>query len=256
MRVPTLEGAASFRVTGWRTGKAHRFNSGELARVVGGCLHDRYGCAPRMRGYDVHVRADCVGETLALSTQLHEEALSRRHKAAYLNKVTIKANVAYAMLREAGLPADGSGAVLDPFCGSGTILLEARRRIGEHRLRRRRQRQRVQGTLANAEAAGFEGRVHCSRADVAAALFTVPKGTLVDAVVSNPPWGVQTGKGSDLKTMYRALLKTAWQLLRPGGRLVVLVLRVSCSWWVTRGAPGRLSRGGELRASAATAPSR
>ena len=130
------------------------------------------------------------------------------------------------MLREAGLPADGSGAVLDPFCGSGTILLEALDAgLASTAYGADANANACKGTLANAEAAGFEGRVHCSRADVAAALFTVPKGTLVDAVVSNPPWGVQTGKGSDLKAMYRALLKTAWQLLRPGGRLVVLVLR-------------------------------
>lgn len=267
--VPSLEGAKSFRVTGWRTGKArrerearhrqtgmrrrrqcllrrrctyclsgaltpshiraqaHAFNSGELAIIVGGCLADQYpACKPKMRGYDVHVRADVVGRRLCVSTQLHEEPLSRRHKAAYLNKVTIKASVAYVMLTQAGLPSDGSGSVMDPFCGSGTILLEALDAgLATVAYGADANTQAVKGTLANAEAAGFAQGVHAERADVAGALYTVPKGTLVDAVVSNPPWGVQTGKGADLKTMYRAFLKTAWQLLKPGGRLVVLVLR-------------------------------
>jgi hypothetical protein len=48
---------------------------------------------------------------------------SRRMFQAFLNRVTIKSNIAFVMLQW-GKFSRGK-AVLDPFCGSGTILLEA-----------------------------------------------------------------------------------------------------------------------------------
>merc|ERR1711937_583702 len=46
-----------------------------------------------------------------------------RHFARYRNAVTVKTNLAYAMVRLANLQPGNT--LLDPFCGSGTLLLEA-----------------------------------------------------------------------------------------------------------------------------------
>jgi len=49
----------------------------------------------------------------------------------------------------------------------------------------------------------------------------------VDAIVSNLPWGIMTGSKnvSDLQTTYEVFLRTAWYVLKPGARIVMLVLR-------------------------------
>ena len=49
----------------------------------------------------------------------------------------------------------------------------------------------------------------------------------VDAIVSNLPWGVMTGHKnvSDLQSMYEVFLRTAWYILKPKARIVMLVLR-------------------------------
>ena len=48
-----------------------------------------------------------------------------------------------------------------------------------------------------------------------------------DAIVSNVPWGVQTGNEAkvDLEKLYEMVLRNGWHLLKPGGRVVFFVLR-------------------------------
>ena len=49
----------------------------------------------------------------------------------------------------------------------------------------------------------------------------------VNAIVTNLPWGIMTGHKnvSDLQSMYEVFLRTAWYVLKDGGRIVMLVLR-------------------------------
>eukprot|EP00956_Cyclotella_meneghiniana_P032274 scaffold87865_cov64-Cyclotella_meneghiniana.AAC.7 len=58
-----------------------------------------------------------------MGTQVNIDDISKqRHFLRFRNSVTIKTNFAYAMIRCANIkPGD---LVCDPFCGSGTILLE------------------------------------------------------------------------------------------------------------------------------------
>ena len=131
------------------------------------------------------------------------------------------------MLRCANLQPDQ--VILDPFCGSGTILLEALeveptvRCIGIDV-----NRKSIQGAQENAKAEGRGPDVikfYCI--DVRAFRKHVPDNS-VDAIVSNLPWGIMTGQRksvSDLQSMYEMFLRTAWYTLRDHGRVVMLVLR-------------------------------
>jgi hypothetical protein len=49
------------------------------------------------------VRVDAIGERLLVGTQLNLADMSRRRRYAYVNRVTLKSNLAAVMLREAGL---------------------------------------------------------------------------------------------------------------------------------------------------------
>ena len=64
---------------------------------------------------------------------------------------------------------------------------------------------------------------HCKDAR---AMKTIVGDLTLNAVITNVPWGVQTGKNVDLQAIYEIVLRTAWYCLKPGGRFVMLVLRV------------------------------
>jgi len=127
-RVPTLARATAdqpltFRVTCDRIGD-HPFQAPKIEYEMGGACSEVYPyCRPKMTDFDLRLRIDVVANRVIIGTQLNVEDLSRRHFLRYRNSVTIKTNVAYIMLRLANV-REGS-VVLDPFCGSGTILLEA-----------------------------------------------------------------------------------------------------------------------------------
>ena len=82
--------------------------------------------------------------------------------------------------------------ILDPFCGSGTILLEAAdifnkeiAGVGSDSVSKT-----VEGAQKNAEMEGYGGclrYVHCS----AVALTREFVGQRFDAIITNPPWGVR-----------------------------------------------------------------
>ena len=69
---------------------------------------------------------------MLVGTQLNKEGLYKRRQYIYSNRVSLKSNMAYIMLRHAKMSpvrpptsAAPTVRVLDMFCGSGTILLEA-----------------------------------------------------------------------------------------------------------------------------------
>lgn len=135
-------------------------------------------------------------------------------------------NIAYAMIRCANL---SSGAqIVDPFCGSGTILLEALEVYGSsiQCFGMDVSRRSVDGARENAEAEGWGSRCQFSCSD-ARGLRNHLADESTDAFISNLPWGVRTGSKdiSDLQTMYEVFLRTAWYVLKPKARIVMFVLR-------------------------------
>lgn len=67
--------------------------------------------------------------------------------------------------------------------------------------------------------------VECLRSWSQVGLSKVFKPATFDLVVTNPPWGVQTGKNADLTDLYRKFLSGSWNVVKPGGFLVCFVLR-------------------------------
>jgi 23S rRNA G2445 N2-methylase RlmL len=228
----TLEdlGEGSFRVSCDRIGGPHAFHYAEVAAEVGGAISEYYApnITPKMKDYDVCIRSDVVGNWVVLGTQLNVEDMSKdRHFLKFRNAVTIKTNLAYDMVRLGDIK-DGD-FVVDPFCGSGTLLLEAlevyQKRIFCFGLDV--SRRSADGARDNAVTEGYGSDV-CNFvcADVRAIRRHV-KDEQVDAMITNMPWGVRTGDKNvkDLRTMYETFLRTSWYVLKPGARLVMLVLR-------------------------------
>ena len=225
-----IDGEGTFRVSCDRIGGPHAFNHPQLAAEMGGAISEYYGprIKPKMEDYQVHLRADVTGYWVVVGTQLNLSDMSKeRHFLQYRNMVTIKTNLAYAMVRLGNIKK--GDCLVDPFCGSGTILLEALdifdrqlNCIGLDVAKRS-----TDGARENAKAEGYNESVCKFICSDARGLRRYLSDETVDALVSNLPWGVRTGDKnvSDLKTMYEIFLRTSWYLLKPGARIVMLVLR-------------------------------
>lgn len=221
VEIPGLAQARNFRVTSRRTGE-HPFTSLDVQREAGTVLVERCGRPVDLEDPDLNVRVDVHEQTCLVGLQLTPAALSRRYQRRYSPRAALKANVAYALLHLAGLNGR-TGALLDPFCGSGTILLEAASLFpGLELYGSDLDPAAVAGTSQNLQAAGLAGRVHLRQAD-ACHLAQVYPAAGVCAIATNPPYGVRLGHHLDFGGLYRRFLEQALAVLAPKGRLVLLV---------------------------------
>ncbi len=218
----------SFRVSCSRVG-THDFQSPDVEREWGSILQERYATAVDLEGYALHVKADIVGARAFCGYQLTgRKGLDRRYPWVYHPRVTLRTPIAYAMLVIAGY-ADRPQALHDPFCGSGTILLEAAGVASERGLRLPplsggdRDLRAVEGARLNLKAAGVPG-VDVRQIDARELAATLPPRSL-SFIVTNPPFGIRLAKGLNLFSLYDGLLDSAGRVLKPGGVLALLVGR-------------------------------
>ncbi|MGK2913039.1 MAG: bifunctional 23S rRNA (guanine(2069)-N(7))-methyltransferase RlmK/23S rRNA (guanine(2445)-N(2))-methyltransferase RlmL [Porticoccaceae bacterium] len=76
---------------------------------------------------DIRINAHLAKGQLTLSLDLAGESLHRRGYRTHLVAAPLKENLAVALLLRAGWPAIAAagGALVDPLCGGGTLLIEA-----------------------------------------------------------------------------------------------------------------------------------
>ncbi|GAA1573379.1 hypothetical protein GCM10009804_32490 [Kribbella hippodromi] len=195
-----------------------------IARLVGGQYHSRRGgVVPPDDRAEWRVVLD--GKTLWIALRPYAVPLHRRVWRQRTVPGSLHPPVAAAMARLARL-APGQG-VLDPFCGAGTVLLEAQSLepgasyVGVDRERAAIAAARVNG--ARLGGSGISWRVGDSRRTPAGRLrarpATDPVGGSFDRIVSNPPWGVRVD-AADLP----AALRRWRDVLRPGGLVVALLM--------------------------------
>jgi tRNA (guanine6-N2)-methyltransferase len=141
---------------------------------------------------------------------LHERPYKLAHRPG-----SLKPSVAAAMLRLGRV--DAGTRLLDPFCGAGTILVEAAL-AGAHSAGGDIDAEAVETATANARAAGVDAMIRVWDAR------SLPlAGGSIDAIVSNPPWGRQIASGMSLTALYRDSLSEMQRVLAEHGRIVLLV---------------------------------
>jgi len=203
----------------------HGFQSSQVEREVGSVLHEKYKVRADMKNFEVCIRVDIVMDKVLVCSMPNRDQLSRRHKLAFVRSVTLKPNVAYCMIRMSGLREQES--LLDPFCGGGTIPMEAACMFGDQAGRLcgcDRSKTVVEGAKANATASMIENLVEFMELN-ARALDRSFSSNSFDVIVTNPPWGVRVGKDADLERIYKGFLFSSSKILKVGGRLVFLVQR-------------------------------
>jgi len=200
--IPGLNASTSFRVTCKRLGR-QAFTSQAVQGAAGTGIQRRSGAPVDLEHYGCHVRVDVIGRRCVVGVQLTETSLSKRQPRVF----------------------NPGGALLDPYCGAGTILLEAAAVCPGLELYGSDINTRcLEGTSANAEAADSADRLILRRAD-ARHLVDAWGRRRFDWIVTDPPYGVRLGRRWDFKRLYRSLLEQAHEVLKPAGRLALVVHR-------------------------------
>ncbi len=227
LRVPDLEARPrpSFRVSCRRLGQ-HPFGSQDVERAVGAVLQRRYGAPVSLEAWEVCVRVEVRGASVEVALQPWRRPRSLRHRHGYRQRTALKATVAYAMLRLGGGLDRPPERLLDPFCGSGTVMMEAGACWPETRLFGSDVSTRAaEGAAANLREAGLAERSLVRRLDVHQASSAWRRFAPFDRIVTNPPYGARLGRRIRFDRFYPRLLEELSPLLAPGGTLSLLTLR-------------------------------
>lgn len=106
-----------------------QFGAVRVKDAIVDCLRDFSGARPSVakRDPDLLVNARLSKNKLVLSIDLSGESLHRRGYRIKQGSAPMKENLAAGILLRAGWPeiAAQGGALIDPMCGSGTLLIEA-----------------------------------------------------------------------------------------------------------------------------------
>ena len=106
-----------------------QFGAQKLKDAIVDSLRDWAGYRPDVQRErpSVRVHAHSQGTRITLSLDLSGESLHRRGYRAQQGEAPLKENVAAGMLLRAGWPAlaQEGAPLLDPMCGSGTLVIEA-----------------------------------------------------------------------------------------------------------------------------------
>ena len=233
----------TFRVDAQTTESAldhSHFVEQRVKDAVADAFRARHGVRPSvdLGSPDLSIHVHLFKDRCTISADSSGDSLHKRGWRRHQGRAPLAETLAAAVVLESGW--DRRSPLLDPFCGSGTILVEAallasgvapgsfRRPFGFERWPghdapgwkavqdRARKEIRfppklvlrgsdadaaaIDGARENAIAAGLEGRIELEVADVEA---FAPRRGWNAWIVTNPPYGERVGRGADLAALYR-----------------------------------------------------
>lgn len=222
--IPGIEAAETFRVTTNRTGQDHSFASTEVQQYAGAGFLAQYSKTVSLKNYDLEIRCDVFDDLAVVGLQLTLTSLTNRHERVYLPRVSLQPHMAYALLAQARIK-ETDQHLIDPFCGAGTILLEAASVYPWLSLTGTDYGEKAtQGAFENLQQAGLLESASTYQLDVYHLSQTFQEGTF-DVMVTNPPFGIKLNRQKSFQAFYRHFLQEAAYLLKPGGRLVLLATK-------------------------------
>ena len=204
-----------FSVTASFVGKRN-YNTDEIKRNVAAAIKEAYGLhySADDRLADLNVRIFIEHEQAYIGLRLAKSPLHERPYKLAERAGALKPSVAAAMIRlAAAMPGQ---RLLDPCCGSGTILIEAAL-LGFAAQGGDSDDEAVAAARSNAQAAG----VAVSLKSWDARALPLVAGS-VERVVSNLPWGRQIAVDDALERLYAEICAEAERVLAPGGKAVLL----------------------------------
>jgi 23S rRNA G2445 N2-methylase RlmL len=176
----------------------------------------RPAAASPVQPVSLSVRVFISGDTAGIAIRLAADPLHRRSYKKDASRGTLHPPMAAVLARL--LAVDPGETVLDPFCGDGTILIEAAGVAPGADIRGSDlDPARIQNAVANAERAG---------ADVAFSVMDAGRLDLddqaVDVLVSNPPWNLAVDADGFLKDGLAPFWAEAERVASASGRMGII----------------------------------
>ena len=243
----------SFAVRSNRLGE-HDFTSVDIGRVAGQAVIDSYMEARGVRlkvnldSPDVIVRCDLIKDELLVGIDMTgDEGLHKRNYRVYQHPAPLNPTLASSLIYLSEWSHEHS--LLDPFCGSGTILFEAgmiARGTPVCKFRRDFAFLKFFGELPSFEERDVElklygvekFRKHIEGAELIARYVGIYPEFIqghaerigeyfdsVDFIVTNPPYGLRIGKKGIIEKIYAGFLRAASSILKR--RMVVITSETS-----------------------------
>jgi 23S rRNA G2445 N2-methylase RlmL len=186
-----------------------------LAPVLGAKFLEREGGTRLGIDTDVTVRVFVRGEQATIAMRLGSRPLHRRAYKVSTGPGTLHPPVAAALVV---IGAPTAGVILDPFCGDGTIAIEAAlARRGLTIVASDIDLARVRNARQNARRADVE--IDVQEADAAA---VAEKFSDMDAIITNPPWNQAVAASGRLEASGRRFWDSLSRVLGPDGVLCLL----------------------------------
>jgi len=255
---PWIRAEQSFAIRPLRVGQ-HDFTSIDVGRVAGQAVIDSYMEAKNVRlrvnldEPDVIIRVDVIFDEVMVGVDTTgDDGLHKRGYRVYNHPAPLNPAIAASLVKLSGWKGDES--LLDPMCGSGTILIEAAmtaRNIppgknrdfafvnvfGEEILEEVRNsvvenktmvklygvekfRKHIEGAIKNAESVNVADTITFMEGDATKLeeLFRDP----LDVVITNPPYGLRIGRKGIIEELYNGFLKSLRNITHDKSRIVII----------------------------------
>lgn len=214
-QVRTIQSPPTFSVTANFVGKRN-YNTDEIKQACASGIVDgqSWVYSEDDSNADLNVRIFIEGDSAVVGVRLAARSLSKRLYKQEHVPGSLKPTVAAALLSLANVTPNS--LILDPCCGAGTILIEAKSQKaiawgGDI------DQKAVAAAQINATQAGME--VHIQRWDARA--LPISAGS-IDRVICNLPWGRAVNIDGSLHTLYIEISEEIERILAPGGQTVLL----------------------------------
>ena len=240
----------TFKVESERNGH-HEFNSQSIMETVGELLlkttTTKVSMSPDIIVFVYTVNNDCY-----VMVDFCGFDLSKRDYKIFTHPASLNGVVAYHLIREAELKEGET--ILDPFCGGGTIAIEAAlycNNISPQYFRKDKfiflkfldldvttldhphqsktkihsfdnQLRYFSATRKNAKIANVEKLIHISKVDVEWLDIKLKEGE-IDVIITAPPAVIKTVEAHLIKKVYHELFHQSEYILAKTGRMVVIV---------------------------------
>ncbi len=248
----------SFAIRPLRAGE-HDFTSLDVGRIAGQAVIDSYMESKGVRlkvdldEPDVIIRVDVIFDEVYVGIDTTgDESLHRRGYRVYDHPAPLNPTIASSLIMLSGWNPDKS--LLDPMCGSGTILIEAAmigRKIAPQKFRKEkflftniydkgileevkeeaeklekrdvkmtligieRFRKHIRGGITNAKAAGVKDTIDFIQADATMVCLKD-----VDIAITNPPYGLRIARKGVIEDLYDGFLRSTKDVVAE--RIVVI----------------------------------
>lgn len=213
---------STFRATCERIGK-HDFTSIDVQKIAGQALVDKYKRKVDLKNPETIVRVDVIHDICIIGIQKTKRSLRIRYPKVFQHYSALNPIIAYAMLKLANVKPNDK--ILDAFCGSGTIIIEAAQ-IWEkiELLGIDISPKSIEGAWKNSEVAKVKNKVKFLVGDSTKLNKFLPENYKFDKVISNLPFGIRSSRLKIIPKIYREFLNSIKPFLKESSIICLLTI--------------------------------